>query len=257
MRRLPIRVRVTLGFAGAMAVLLAGLGLFVYVRYASQLDEAIDQGLRSRVDEVAPVVQGPGTTLEGSGGTRLVEQDEGFTQILDESGRVLDSTAQLGSEPVLEPDRLAAAAAGPTLFDAPAPPGIEGDVRVLAAPVESDGGTLLVVAGTSLDDRDEAMSSLAALLLAGGPVALLLASLAGYAAAGAALRPVEAMRRRAAEISAAEPEARLPVPRLARRGLPPRRDAERDARPARDGDRARADASSTTPATSCARRSRC
>ena len=57
-RRLPIRVRVTLGFAGAMAVLLAGLGLFVYVRYASQLDEAIDQGLRSRVDEVATVVQG-------------------------------------------------------------------------------------------------------------------------------------------------------------------------------------------------------
>ena len=61
------------------------------------------------------------------------------------------------------------------------------------------------------------MSSLAALLLVGGPVALLLASLAGYAAAGAALRPVEAMRRRAAEISAAEPEARLPVPGSATR----------------------------------------
>jgi signal transduction histidine kinase len=44
-------------------------------------------------------------------------------------------------------------------------------------------------------------------------VALLLASLAGYALASAALRPVEAMRRRAAAISHEEPGQRLPVPR--------------------------------------------
>ncbi len=36
-----------------------------------------------------------------------------------------------------------------------------------------------------------------ALLLVGGPVALLLTSVAGYGVASAALRPVEAMRRRA------------------------------------------------------------
>ena len=44
-------------------------------------------------------------------------------------------------------------------------------------------------------------------------MALLLASLAGYGVASSALRPVEAMRRRAAEISASEPGRRLPVPR--------------------------------------------
>jgi len=43
-------------------------------------------------------------------------------------------------------------------------------------------------------------------------VALLLASLAGYAVSGRALRPVEAMRQRAAVISAAEPKQRLPLP---------------------------------------------
>ena len=46
----------------------------------------------------------------------------------------------------------------------------------------------------------------------GGPVALLLASLAGYVLAGAALRPIEAMRRRAQEISTASLDERLPVP---------------------------------------------
>ena len=66
--------------------------------------------------------------------------------------------------------------------------------------------------GASLDDRNEALDNLRTILLMGGPVALLLASLAGYIVAGRALRPVEAMRRRAAAISAAEPEQRLPLP---------------------------------------------
>jgi two-component system OmpR family sensor kinase len=69
-----------------------------------------------------------------------------------------------------------------------------------------------VVVGTSTEGRDESLSDLAQLLLIGGPVALLLGSLAAYWVAAAALRPVEAMRARAAEISAAEPEQSLPVP---------------------------------------------
>jgi signal transduction histidine kinase len=49
-------------------------------------------------------------------------------------------------------------------------------------------------------------------LLIAGPIALLIASLAGYALARAALGPVETMRRRAAAISASTPGRRLPVP---------------------------------------------
>src|SRR5207237_2580464 len=43
-------------------------------------------------------------------------------------------------------------------------------------------------------------------------IALLLASLGGDLLAGAALKPIEAMRRRAAEISSASLDERLPVP---------------------------------------------
>jgi signal transduction histidine kinase len=60
--------------------------------------------------------------------------------------------------------------------------------------------------------REEALKDLVQLLFLGGPVALLLASLAAYWVAAAALRPVEAMRSQAAEISAAHPDKRLPVP---------------------------------------------
>ena len=62
------------------------------------------------------------------------------------------------------------------------------------------------------EERDETLATLLTLLLVVGPVALLLASLAGYLLAGAALRPVEAMRRGAAEISAATSGRRLPLP---------------------------------------------
>ena len=61
-------------------------------------------------------------------------------------------------------------------------------------------------------DRDEVLATLLALLLVVGPVALLLATFAGYRLAGAALRPVESMRREAAEISSATSGRRLPVP---------------------------------------------
>ncbi len=64
----------------------------------------------------------------------------------------------------------------------------------------------------ALKAREESLSDLLQLLLIGGPVALVLASLAAYGVAGAALRPVEAMRARAADISSAGPDQRLPVP---------------------------------------------
>ncbi len=63
-----------------------------------------------------------------------------------------------------------------------------------------------------IDERNEALTDLLQQLLLGGPIALVLASLAGYGVAAAALRPVETMRSRAADISAADPEQRLPVP---------------------------------------------
>jgi two-component system, OmpR family, sensor kinase len=62
------------------------------------------------------------------------------------------------------------------------------------------------------EERDETLATLLTLLLVVGPIALLLASLAGYLLAGAALRPVEAMRRGAAEISASTSGRRLPLP---------------------------------------------
>jgi signal transduction histidine kinase len=212
MSRLPIRVRVTLALAAVMALVLAAVGLFVYLRLESELSGSVDQGLRSRAGEVSALVRASPQGLSASDRAPLIEREESLAQVLTGRGRVVDSTRQLRGQPVLSGSDLERAAAGPIFVDRDRLPGIEGSVRLLATPVEAQGRRLIAVVGSSLEDRDEALGSLAGILLIGGPAALLLASLAGYGAAAAALRPVEAMRRRAAAISASEPDERLPVP---------------------------------------------
>ena len=48
---LPTRIKLTLPFALAMAVVLAALGVFVYLRIGSTLLASIDQGLRGQATE--------------------------------------------------------------------------------------------------------------------------------------------------------------------------------------------------------------
>ncbi|MEO8092901.1 MAG: ATP-binding protein, partial [bacterium] len=215
MRRLPIKLRVTLAFAGVMTLVLAALGLFLQTELRDRLDDSINNGLRSRAGEAAALVQSSGTGLTRSRDAALIEADEGFAQVLTPGGEVVDASPQVGDQAVLSASQLNLAARGARFFETDAVPGVDGTVRLLAAPTstgarESEGP--IIVVGASLDDRDEALASLTKLLLIGGPAALLLASLAGYGALALALRPVEAMRREAAEISASEPDERLPVP---------------------------------------------
>jgi signal transduction histidine kinase len=209
-RRLSIRLRITLAFAGAMAILLAGLGLFIYLRFESHLDESIDNGLISRAQDVGLLVSRSGGTLKGGGN---LPGEDTFAQVLTPGGKVFGATDKgLSQGSLLSSGELARASQAPIRIDRDHVEVVNGPARLFAKPLSANGGTLVVLTGASLDDRNEALRNLGTILLIGGPVVLLLASLAGYLVAFGALRPVEAMRRRAAAISAAEPDQRLPLP---------------------------------------------
>ncbi len=209
---LPIRLRLTLAFAAAMALVLAATGLFVYFRLAAALDETLDDGLRSRADDVAALVRRADSGLREDGGTRLVEPDESFAQVVDSSGRVVDATPLLGDRPLLAPAELARATRRTITVERVAASGSDDPVRLLATPLVAQGRRLVVVVGASVEAREEALARLLSQLAIGGPVALVLASLLGYGLATSALRPIESMRRQAAAISASEPGTRLSVP---------------------------------------------
>ncbi|MDX6596015.1 MAG: hypothetical protein QOI72_1397, partial [Solirubrobacterales bacterium] len=204
--RLPIRLRLALAFAVGMAVVLACLGAFLYVRLGAQLLASIDLGLRSRAQIVQAGVADGSFTDQPNG---LSDPDEAFAQVLDPSGAILESSPEVADAPLVGPADLRSDPhlRQPTFVNR-AVPGLEDPARLLVVPV--DGGRFVVV-GATLSDRREALDQLLALFAIGGPVALLLMSVAGWALAGAALRPVERMRQEAGAISASEPERRLPV----------------------------------------------
>jgi two-component system OmpR family sensor kinase len=203
MTRLPIRLRVTAAFAVAMAVVLAALGWFLYARLDSHLRTELDTSLQVRADDLAALVRDGGSLAPSGRG--LIEPGESFAQLLGRDGRVLDATRPLRHAALLD----ATAISGPTYENRPSVPGLNESARLLAVPVPR--GVLIV--GATRQNNAETLASFRNELLIAGPVALLLASLAGYLLAGLSLRQVESMRRRAAAISAETPGERLPVPR--------------------------------------------
>jgi two-component system, OmpR family, sensor kinase len=210
----PIRLRLTLVFAVAMAAVLAAMGLFLYLRLGVALDRTIDQSLRSRADDVTALVQETNSGLKETRRTRLAEQEQGFAQVVDPSGVVVDTTTALVGRSLLSDAQLARATGATIMVDRAPFPDSDDPIRLLATPVttEDEGRLLVVVVGASLEERADALESLRRQLYVGGPIALLLSSLVAYTLAAAALRPVESMRREAEAVSAAEPGRRLPLP---------------------------------------------
>jgi len=210
MRRLPLRVRLTVFFAIAMTAVLAVAELVLYGHLAGSLDRTLNQSLRSRASDVAALVKQADTGLSG---TRPSSQDEAgtsFAQVLDSGGRIFDQTPGLGPTPLLSPSQLARARTKAVVVTRTSSDG--DSVRLLATPVRAQDQQLVVVVGASLGLRHDALASLRNELVVGGPIALLLVSLFGYLVAGAALRPVERMRVRASAISDRDLSERLPVP---------------------------------------------
>jgi signal transduction histidine kinase len=209
-RRLPIRVRLALVFGLAMAVVLFGAALFVYERVGSDLAASLDQELRARAQDLSALVR-HGGSLASTGGS-LIEPGESFAELVAADGRVVDATPPIGRALLVSRADLARARGGAMFTNRRSAPGLDEPARLLALPVSRSGRRFVLVVGATRENRAETLSSLRDAFLIGGPIALLLATLGGYWLAGAALRPIEAMRRRAGEITSSSIDERLPVP---------------------------------------------
>ena len=174
MNRLTLRLKITLAFTLAMAVVLAALGIYIFFETRDQLDESVNDNLEVRAADLAARTPQEGVL------DQPLDPEDSFAQIVGPQGEVELTTEQVdGAEPI---------ASSPGVHDIDDVEGIDGRARVLVAPI---GDERLAVVGASLEDRDESVQSLALLLALGGPAALLLASLAGYWVAGRALDPLE------------------------------------------------------------------
>jgi two-component system OmpR family sensor kinase len=209
--RIPIRWRLTVTFAGVMAIVIAAIGLLLYARFESELNRSIDDGLRGRVHALAALVaQQPQPTLSLAAGQRLLAREDTLAQVIDPDGRIIAATTQVAHLRLLSAGELARARRGVVMLTRRPLADVAKRARIAAEPAGERG--LVVVVAHSLKDREGANESFARALLIAGPLALLFAAAAGYGLAIAVLRPVDSMRARAATISVDEPGARLPVP---------------------------------------------
>ena len=200
LRAIPFRVRLTLSFAGVMVVLFGGLALLLQTLFSASLDQGINRSLRTHAADLATLVRGRHQLPE------LPESGGGaFGQIVDpRTGRVLDATPG-HTTPLLGRKELSRASVSPLLISQ------RDNARLLASPVATQPPAVLIV-GSSLSERNRALTTLSELLFIGGPTMLVLTCLAGYVLAARALAPVEKMRAQAAHISGAPHSERLPVP---------------------------------------------
>ncbi len=197
--RVPIRLRLTAVFTAAMALALAGVGAGTVLHFRHALDAAIDDTLTDRARDLPP--------LDSTG--RLADDADTVVQVLTPDGGLRAHSARAGTTPLITPTQLAAARTRPTQTERDQVAGLPGRSRLLATP--GPDGTVVVVAA-SLAGRDNAIADLQTELWTAFPLVLLIAAAAAYLLATAALRPVEAMRARAAAITADTPAQRLPVP---------------------------------------------
>ena len=210
MSRLPIRVRLTLVFAVVMTVVLTALGAFLYLRLGSTLDERVNERLQARSDALASAAAGGAIRVED---LRFVGDEDGLAQVIDSDGSIAAAFGYPARSELLTDDELRRAQSARIVIERIVK-GSDGDLasaRLVALPLAGKSGRVILV-GESLEDRDDALDALRTQLLIALPLALLVSSGIGYLVAAAALWPMEAMRRRAGEISSSTSSTRLPLP---------------------------------------------
>jgi len=200
---MPIRFRLALVCAALVSVLVVGLGAVVYVRLEGDLIGAVDDELLTRAGVIAE--EGPNPDLD----VNQTDVGDVFAQRVARDGRVVGATEGFDTVELFPPAELAALHAPIALYASVQTGDELVPTRLLALPA-SDG--TVVVTGVAIDDQQAALATLATQFALALPIAIALAGGVGWLVAGAAVRPVERMRREAEAISGSEPDRRLPVP---------------------------------------------
>jgi len=203
----PIRLRVALVFALALAIaFVLGGWLFISQLSAAML-RSTDSALAARLSQVGHDPEGETTPIAAvtPGGPAPGEY---IVQVVDASGRVRRVSGHAGQASLLTAAELARARHGDitltrAIDDQP--------TRVLAAPLKEQDGWV-AIAGVSLAASDGTLRQVTAGLLIGGTAFVVAGGIGAYWLARAALAPVERLRREAAALSEHDTGATLREP---------------------------------------------
>lgn len=218
-----IRGRIALLTGGITALIFAGLGIFLYASLETQLQQALDEALQVSAAQLLAIVEyEDGQWRFDEGDTDTGEGVDDVSRIVSPTGIILDDRSH---EYALLPPASLSGSGG--LFSVPMRDDDEDEdepesaladeaddlLRLLSVPVIRDNQIVAYLqVGRSLETIQQTLSRLLTLLLLSGPILTVVGAGAGYWLAGQTLAPIEAIRRRAASISAQDLDARLDFP---------------------------------------------
>jgi heavy metal sensor kinase len=218
---MTLRVRLTLWYGTALALVLATFAGVLYAEMARELREQVDQSL---ADAAAAAVRsleqaraGPFAQFDDLAAQfpELAVVDK-FFQIFSPTGTITIQSPHIRRQDIpLSQVALDAALQGRSAFQSVRFVG-ESPLRLVSVPIRA-GGTLvnIVQVGTSLQPVEEALRRLLLVLAVMMPVALAVSLAAGWFLAGWALRPVGDITQAARRIAEGDLSQRLAVPAAA------------------------------------------
>jgi heavy metal sensor kinase len=214
---MPLRVRLTLWYGTALALILVVFGGTLYAVLAHGLRDQIDRSLEETVSVAVRALEehrvGPFLPFEDLAAEfpELAVLDKSF-QIFSPAGKVTIQSPNLGRLDIpLSRTALGAALSGRATFES-ARFRDGSSFRLLSVPIIFDGALVNIIqVGAPLRPVEEMLHRLLLVLLVSLPAALAVALGGGWFLAGRALRPVEAITQAARRIAAGDLAQRLTV----------------------------------------------
>ena len=215
---MPLRVRLTLWYGTALALVLIIFSVALYAMTARNLRDTVDESLE---DTAMTAVR----SLEERGFLPLINEEEllsqfpeltridKFFQIFSPSGTITIRSPNIKQHEVpLSRTALDAAFAGQKIFESAKYPK-EPPLRLISVPIVYRGNLLYIVqVGTSMESVGETLQRFLVLLVVAIPIALAVSLAGGWFLAGRALRPVDKITLAAQRIAAGDLSQRLRMP---------------------------------------------
>lgn len=203
-----VRVRTTVAATLVVAIALSIGSALLVVRFRQSLDNNRRNAAVARAADIA--------SLASSGRLPAVlglpNEDATYAQVIDAQGRVVAESANISGQAALAPPLpFGAATVTSRLAQSPADgPDSSMAVRLSAG---TAGQPLTVLTGYSLAANDFAVRDIQLALVVGLPVLLLVVGGTAWVIIGRALRPIDAIRTEASQITTDDLHRRLPEPR--------------------------------------------
>ncbi|WP_326566664.1 HAMP domain-containing sensor histidine kinase [Amycolatopsis rhabdoformis] len=206
-----VRVRTTAVAVVVLALAIAVACVVVVVLLEESLDRSVTESARSAGRQVAIQLVREGARDLSASDVASTGDTEAVTQVLDKNNVPIAGDPAITGHPPLTANRPAPGRETVETL----PLGLNGDgadYRVVSQGVSGPGGPFIVISARSLEPVTEASTRLTLLLALISLPLLAIAGFAVYRSVGAALRPVERMRRTVAEVSTRDLTTRVPLP---------------------------------------------